>query len=95
MVPRLLQHCYNGFSNFFDLCRATLDQDATRKQKYAQGNHMSFINKAHSKEIMKRIKPRNKFLKDRTDENKKKIFVTAKLLCFTFLESKKGILWKS
>ena len=42
----------NGFSGFFDICRTTLDQHAPRKKKYARGNHMPFINKTLSKEIM-------------------------------------------
>ena len=60
----------NGFSGFFDICRTTLDQHAPRKKKYARGNHMPFINKTLSKEIMKRTKLRNKFLKERTEENR-------------------------
>ena len=74
---------------FFDLCRVTLDQHVPRKQKYSRGHHMIFVGKTISKEIVKRTKLRNKFLKDRTDENKKKIFVTAKLLCFTFAQNEK------
>ena len=34
-------------------------------------NHVPFINKTLSKEIMQRTKLFNKFLKDRTDETKK------------------------
>ena len=60
----------NRFNSFFDICRTTLDQHAPRKKKYARDNHMPFINKTLSKEIMKRIKLRNKFLKDRTEENR-------------------------
>ena len=40
------------------------------KQKYVRGNHLSFMNKSLSKEIMKRAHLRNKFLKDRKKENK-------------------------
>ena len=53
----------NSFDGFFKMCRSTLDQHAPRKQKYARGNHMRFMNKTLSKEIMKRTKLRNKFLK--------------------------------
>ena len=46
----------NGFRDFFDICRTTLDQHAPRKKNYARGNHMPFINKTLSEEIMKRTK---------------------------------------
>ena len=64
----------NCFAEFFNMCRSRLDQHALRKQRYARGNHMSFMNKALSKEIMKRTKLSNKFLKERTDESKKQTF---------------------
>ena len=48
----------------------TLDQNAPYKKKYTPGNHFPFMNKTISKEIMKRIRFRNQFLKNRTDENK-------------------------
>ena len=49
-----------------------LDIRAPRKQTYARGNHMPCMNKALSKEIMTRTRLRNKFLKDRIEETKKK-----------------------
>ena len=54
------------FSGVFDMCRITLDQHASRKRKYARGNHMPFVNKTLSKVIMLR----NKFCKNRTEENR-------------------------
>ena len=48
----------------------TLDQYAPCKQKYTRGNHLPFMNKTISKEIMKRTRFRNQFLKNRTDEKK-------------------------
>ena len=42
------------------------------QKKYARGNHIPFMNKALSKEIMPRTRLRNKFLKDRSEKNKKK-----------------------
>ena len=74
----------NGFSGFFDLCRTTLDQHAPRKKKYARGNHMLFINKTLSKEIMKRTKLRNKFLKDSTEENRNRYASQRKTIAFSF-----------
>ena len=50
-----------GFNDFFEICQVILDQHAPRKQKYARGNHMPFMNKTISKEIMKRTQLRNKF----------------------------------
>ena len=73
----------NSFDEFFNMCRSTLDQHAPRKQKHARGNHMPFMNKTLSKEVMKRTKLRHKFLKERTDESKKTIHITTKLLRFT------------
>ena len=49
-----------------------LDIHVPRKQKCARGNHMPFMNKALSKDIMTRTRLRNKFLRDRSEENKKK-----------------------
>ena len=68
----LLQEIPNYFIEFndsilnFDMCRITLDQHAPRKRKYARGNHMPFVNKTLSKVIMLR----NKFCKNRTEENR-------------------------
>ena len=42
------------------------------QKKYARGNHIPFMNKALSKEVMTRTRLRNKFLKDRSEKNKKK-----------------------
>ena len=62
----------NSFDEFFNMCRSTLDQHAPRKQTYARGNRMPFMNKTLSKEIMKRTKLRHKFLKERTYQSKKR-----------------------
>ena len=50
----------------------TLDQHAPCKQKYTWGNQFPFMNKTISKEIMKKTRFRNQFLKNRTDENKRR-----------------------
>ena len=59
----------NGLNNLNNACKRILDIHAPRKQKYARGNHMPFMNKALSKEIITRTRLRNKFLKDRSEEN--------------------------
>ena len=78
----------NRFSGFFDICRTTLDQHAPRKKKYARGNHMPFINKTLSKEIMKRTKLRNKFLKDRTDESRSR-YASQRNYCVSLIKKTK------
>ena len=79
----------NRFSGFFDICRTTLDQHAPRKKRYARGNNMPFINKNLSREIIKCTKFRNKFLKDRTEENRNRYASqrNKKLLRFAFKEN--------
>ena len=57
-------------NEFLSICMDTLDQYAPCKQKYTGGNYLLFMNKTISKEIMKRTRFRNQFLKNRTDENK-------------------------
>ena len=70
------------------MCQSMLDQYAPRKQKYARGNDMPFMNKTLSKEIMKRTKLRNKFLKERTDENKKR-YTSERNYCVLLLKKTK------
>ena len=50
-------------NEFLSICMDTLDQYAPYKQKYTRVNHLPFINKTTSKEIMKRTRFRNQFLK--------------------------------
>ena len=59
-----------GFTEFFETCNKHLNYHAPCKQKYVRSNHLAFMNKSLSKEIMKRTRLRNKFLKDRDKENK-------------------------
>ena len=62
----------NGLNNLLNACKRILDIHAPRKQKYTKGKNKPFMNKALSKEIMRRTRLKNKFLKDRSEENKKK-----------------------
>lgn len=59
-------------NKFHDTCSITFDVLALRKQKYERGNLMLFINKDTSKEILTKTRVRNKLLKDRCEEDKKK-----------------------
>ena len=62
----------NGLNNLLNVCKRMLDIHAPRMRKYARSDQMLFMNQALSKAIMTRARLRNKFLKDRSEENKKK-----------------------
>ena len=59
-------------NKFIEICLKTLNNYAPSKEKYNRGNQMPFINKDLSKAIMDRTRFRNKFFKNRNDENRKK-----------------------
>ena len=84
----ILSSMIMGLVAFFYICRTTLDQHASRKKKYAGGNLMPFINKTLSKEIIKRTKLRNKFLKERPGENRKK-YASQRNYCVLLLKKTK------
>ena len=53
----------------------TLNNHPPNKKKYIRGNHLPFMNKELSKEVIHRTRLRNyDFLRNRSDENKKKVF---------------------
>ena len=60
----------SGFSEFHIMSSTFRSVWSVWKQKYASSNHIPFINKTLSKEIMKKTKLYTKFLKDRMNENK-------------------------
>ena len=76
-------------SDFLSTCKRILDLHAPRKQKYARGNHMPFMNRALSKEIMTRTRLRNNFLKDRSEENKRK-YSKQRNYCVSLLRKSKS-----
>ena len=57
---------------FIETCMEIVSQQASLKQKHVQGNHLPFMIKTLSKEIMTRTMLRNRFLKNRSEENKRK-----------------------
>ena len=59
------------FTGFLDACKKSLDYQAPRKKKYTRANQVPFLTKEINKEIMTRSRLRNKFLRCRSDENKK------------------------
>ena len=59
-----------GFEKFCDTSIKPLNKHAPIKMKYKRGNYMRFVTKDLSKEIMKRSKLRNSYLKYQTDANR-------------------------
>ena len=58
-------------TDFLDACKKSLDYQAPREKKYTRANQASFLTKEINKEVMTRSRLRNKFLRCRSDENKK------------------------
>ena len=54
------------------MCQKTLDHHVPAKEKFVRGNHLPFMNKTLSKAVMHRTRFLNKYLRNRTDENKRK-----------------------
>ena len=75
-------------NEFLSICMDTLDRYAPCKEKYTCGNHLPFMNKTISKEIMKRTRFRNQFLKNRTDENKSR-YTKQRNYCVSLLRKTK------
>ena len=75
-------------NEFLSICMDTSDRCAPCKQKYSRGNHLPFMNKTISKAIMKRIRFRNQFLKNRTDENKSR-YTKQRNYCVSLLRKTK------
>ena len=72
----------------------TLNKLAPFKRKYSRGNHLPFMNKKLSKAIMNRTRLRNKFLKNRTDENKRK-YSKQRNYCVSLLRKTKRIYYNN
>ena len=53
------------------MSKKTLNHHAQAKQKFVRGNHLLLMNKTLSKAIMHRARFRNKYLRNKTDENKR------------------------
>ena len=60
----------NGLQKFCKTTMDTLNLFAPTKKKYARGNQMPFMTKDLSKKMMTRSRLRNKYLKDKTEENR-------------------------
>ena len=60
----------DGLKRFCELSVNVLNKHVPRKKKYARGNQMPFFTKELSKGIMTRSRLRNKYLKNRNEENR-------------------------
>ena len=80
--------CDEIYESFAASCSKILDNHAPLKKKYVRGNHSPFMNKSLSKAIMVRTRPRNIFLKTRSEENKIN-YNKQRNLCVTILRKSK------
>ena len=65
-----MENSDQSFSNFINTSNTVLDKLLPKKKKYVRGNQSSFMNETLSKVIMLRTNLRNKFLQNRSNENK-------------------------
>ena len=77
-----------GFEKFCNITLKTLDKYAPRKAKYARDNQMPFMTKDLSKNIMKRSRLRNKYLKNNNEENRK-LYAKQRNYCVSLLRKTK------
>ena len=66
----------------------TLDYDAPCRQKYTRDNHLPFMNKTISIEIINRARFRNQFIKNRTDQNRSR-YIKQRNYCASLLRKVK------
>ena len=75
VLKDILKATQNGdivsYEFFLSICQRALDSRAPKKPKYIRSNHSPFINKTILKAVMYRSRLRNKFLKTRSNEDKK------------------------
>ena len=85
------QTCINndyGFEKFCNITLKTLDKYAPRKAKHTRCNKMPFMTKDLSKNIMKRSRLRNKYLKNNNEENRK-LYAKQRNYCVSLLRKTK------
>ena len=78
----------NGLEKFLQICIKTLDKMAPIKKKYVRGNNMPFFNKELSGAQKKRTQLRNRFLKKRSNQNKK-LYSKQRNFCVSLLRKTK------
>ena len=73
---------YNDLDSFLAKCKNVLNRTAPLKQKHFSANNSPFISKTILKTIMKRTRLKNKFIKYRSERNKK-IYNAQRNLCIS------------
>ena len=73
---------------FCNITLKTLDQYAPCKAKHARGNQMPFMTKDLSKNILKRSRLRNKYLKNNNEENRN-LYTKQRNYCVSLLRKSK------
>ena len=73
---------------FVTVCIDTLNNHAPRRKKYVRDNHLPFMNKDLSKQIMHRTRLRNNFSRNISDENKR-TYSKQRKLCVLLLRKRK------
>ena len=81
----------DGIDAFSAICCEVLNKYVPQKQRHIRANHKSFINAEISKAIMIWSRMRNRFLKHRSDENRR-LFQKLRNKCLSLLrKAKKNI----
>ena len=78
----------DGLKRFCELSINIFNKHAPRKKKYGRGNLMPFFTKQLSKEIMTRSRLRNKYLRDRNEDNRA-LYVKQRNYCVSLLRKSK------
>ena len=71
-----------------EICTDVLDKHAPQRKRYLRSNHKPFMNNEISKAIMTRTRLRNRFLKNRSYQNRD-LFRKQRNLCVSFLRKSK------
>ena len=83
-----------ALTDFQNVCLTSLNSFGTLKKKYVRVNQASFMNKELKKAIMIRSKSRNKFLKSRSEEDRKAYNNTITEICGLSCLKNKKLLFK-
>ena len=78
----------DGMKRFCELNINILNKHAPRKIKYARGNQIPFFTKQLSKEIMTRSRLRNKYLRNKNEDNRA-LYVKQRNYCVSLLRKSK------
>ena len=79
-----------ALKDFQNVCLTSLNSFAPLKKKYVRANKASFMNKELKKAIMVRSKLRKKFLKSRSEEDRK-AYNKQRNMCFKLLRKIKKV----